>query len=320
MPMLKIGLLLFPGCMPAGLFAFADLLLAANRRAGKRHFETVWVALDKGPVECAHGAVLQPHATLARAGCDALLIPGIWAESAQQVAQVLEDNQPLVKAIARLDKRVALWSYCTGVCLAAQTGRLNGRSATVTWWLADAVQQNFPKVKWQFQHTGVFHRDTATASGVNGYLLIAKALIEQKVGAAAYRDITRLMVLPRPETAHPVFQSISPINQSDPLLRKLHLMVENMPAGATTVEQLARALATSPRTLARKVKTGTGNAVANHVRLIKLNQASEKLILTSDTVGQISDALGFSDESSLRRSFKHVTGYTPIEYRQKFKA
>ena len=83
--------------------------------------------------------------------------------------------------------------------------------------------------------------------------------------------------------------------------------------------RLAAELALSTRTLARKVRALAGHSLADHVRLIKLNQAGERLILTSESVAQISEALGFGDESSFRRTFKRVTGMTPLAYRQNFR-
>ncbi|WP_258371512.1 GlxA family transcriptional regulator [Pseudomonas alcaligenes] len=319
MPTRTIGLLLYPGCMPAGLFAFADLLSAANRRSGQRHFELRWLGLDLQAVECAQGLRLQPEATLAEARCDALLIPGLWADSEARVAQALEQHRALLHGLARLSRKTRLWSYCTGVCLLAGSGRLDGEEATATWWLADSLRARFPKVGWQFQHTQLFGPRVATASGVSGHLPIARALIEEQLGVEAYREIARMMVLPRPEPAAPVFRALGVARQSDPLLRRLQLLVERHPARLLVAERLAAELALSTRTLARKVRALTGHALADHVRLIKLNQAGERLILTSESVAQISEALGFGDESSFRRTFKRVTGMTPLAYRQSFR-
>lgn len=319
MPMQTIGLLLYPGCMPAGLFAFADLLQAANRQSAAPRFVVRWLGLDEQAVECAHGVRLQPEEALAGGRYDAVLVPGNWASNEAGMARMLEQNRLLLRVLAQLGRGTRLWSYCTGVGLLAQSGRLDGEEATSTWWLADSLRARFPKVDWQFQHTQLFNRRVATASGVGGYLPIARALIEETLGAAAYREIARVMVLPRPEPAAPLFRYIDLAEQSDPLLRRLHLLAERWPARQLGAEQLADELALSARTLARKVKALTGHALADHVRLIKLNQAAERLSLTSESVALISEALGFSDESSFRRTFKRVTGMTPLVYRQRFR-
>lgn len=315
---MRIGLLLFPRCMPAGLFAFADLLHAANRRTRRGLFEACYVALQAGPVECAHGVTLQATASLAERELDALLIPGFWAESAQQVDEVLAGHAALIRALSLGSRRLQLWSYCTGVGLLAASGRLDGRTATVTWWLAETLRQRFPRVQWQSEQNCVFNANTATASGVNGYLPIAQELIERSVSAEVVRDLTRLMVLPRPVVPHPAFQGMSLMEQASKLLRQLHALVEQLPAEQITVAVLAGRLGMSERTLARKVLGETGQAVASYARRIKLNQISERLMLTAASVSTISAELGFSSDSNMRRMFKELTGLTPAEYRQRF--
>ncbi|MFJ7797157.1 GlxA family transcriptional regulator [Pseudomonas sp. NPDC096950] len=314
---LRVGLLLFSNCMPAGLFAFADLLHAANQRTGRKLFEVHYVGLKAGPVECAHGVSL--HAISLDSGeLDALLIPGFWAESAIQVEETLATHPALVKALSTLGRRVQLWSYCTGVCLLAASGRLTRQAATVTWWLADAMQRRFTAVHWQSEQSCILNVRTATASGVSGYLPIAQKLIERRVSGDVFRDLTQLMVLPRPAIPHAAFQSASLMEQPGSLLRKLHTLIEQTAAEQLTVQALATRLGMSDRTLARKVRSETGQSVATYVRRIKLYQVSERLTLTSLPVTTISLELGFSSDANLRRMFKGLTGHTPAQYRQRY--
>lgn len=315
---LRIGLLLYPKCMPAGLFAFADLVHAANRRANMRLFEPVFVAARAGAVECAHNQSLEAAASVQSASLDAILIPGFWAESSQQISAVLGRNASLTAVLATLPKSVMMWSYCTGVCLLAATGRLNGQKATVTWWLDDPMRERHPKVVWQTEQTSIFNVRTATASGVNGYLPIAQALIEKRLSMESYRDLTKLMVLPRPERTHHAFQTMNLVGQPDRLLRKLYAMTEQIPAAEVTVRRLAEELNTTERTLARKVLAATGLTVATYLRRIKLNQVSERLIHTTMPANTISAELGFSSDSGMRRMFKDLTALTPAQYRQAF--
>ncbi|QHA83344.1 helix-turn-helix domain-containing protein [Pseudomonas mediterranea] len=315
---IRIGLLLFPGCMPAGLFAFADLLHAANRRRGRTLFEATYVGQQAEVVTCAHGISLQAQAALADIELDAILVPGFWAESAEQVDALVAGQALLVKALSKQPRRLQLWAYCTGVCLLAAAGRLDGQGATVTWWLAQAMQARYRNVRWQSEQNCVFNEQTATASGVNGYLPIAEKLIERSVSRDALRDITRLMVLPRPAVPHAAFQGIALIQQPDGLLRRLHGLIEQMPAERITVKTLADRLAMSERTLARKVGSETGQTVAAYARCIKLNQVGERLTLTSLPLASIGAELGFSSSSNLQRMFKALTGLTPVEYRRQF--
>jgi len=313
---MRIGLLLYPNCLPAGLFGAMDLLLAANLRAGELLFEPVFVATRPGNVECAHGQQLNAAAALGEGALDALLVPGFWGQSLAQAAHTLEASTALIALLAALPRRVQLWSYCTGVCLAAGTGRLDKHAATITWWLADFAATSFPKVRWQFERTLAFNERTATASGVNGYLPIVQALVEAKLGKEAYRELTRLMVLPRPEeSTHIAFHMLDLIEQQDGLLRKLHLVVEQLAASEATLTRVAALLHTTERTLARKVLAAAGMPAAAYIRRVKLKQVSERLVYTRASATTISMELGFSSDSGMRRMFKDLTGLTPAQYR-----
>lgn len=314
---MKIGLLLYPHCMPAGLLAFADLLHAANRRAGQELFRTVFVALEAGVVNCANGVSLAASECVDRACLDALLVPSFWAESAQQVSDTLSANQRLIRVLARAQS-MDIWSYCTGVCLLAASGRIQGRAATVTWWLVESMTRQFAGVHWQSERICVFDGAFATASGVNGYLPIARELIQRQLSTEVFHDLNKLMVLPRPVQPHKAFQSINLIEQGSPLLRRLHLWVEQAPAQLATVARLAEALGLSQRTLARRVASEKGLSIAAHVRCIKLNQVSERLMFTSSPVSAISLQLGFSSDSNMSRMFKSLTALSPLEYRQQY--
>lgn len=315
----RIGLLLYPGCMPAGLFAFADLLHAANRRSSKLLFEPVFVAEQAGMVECAHGQALRAAAPVQKSEFEAILIPGFWAESGAHVSDALTQNAGLIKLLAGLPKNIMMWSYCTGVCLAAASGRLHGQRATITWWLADLAREYFPKTAWQTERSSVVNALTATASGVNGYLPIAQAFIEQRLSIDAFRELTKLMVLPRPERTHDAFRMMNLVEQPNRLLRKLHAVTEQIPATEATVSRVAQELNMTERTLARRVTAATGIPVATYVRSIKLNQVSERLIHTSLPASTISAELGFSSDSGMRRMFKELTELTPAQYREVFR-
>lgn len=319
MPTQHVGLLLYPGCMPAGLFSAADLLHAANLRSGRTAFEVHWVGLQAGRIDCAHGMRLEAREALAHSRCSAVLVPGFWAASVEHLHAHLKRHRGLVDTLAGLNRSVALWSYCTGVALAAEAGLLKGRPATATWWMARWLEQAHPEVDWQWQQPCVVHRRHLTASGVHGYLPIICDRVERAVSPEAWRDLNRLLVLPRPQPGASVFESLEPMSAAHPLLRRLRRVVEALPASQLTIEQLAPALALSPRTLARRVSEGTGgHSIGGYVRLIKLHQAGERLLHTQQSVAQVCSALGFTDESSFRRTFKRVTGSTPAEYRQRF--
>lgn len=315
---MKIGLLLYQGCMPAGLLAFNDLACASNRLAGKTLFETCFVATTPKCVPCANGVELKADSLLRDAQLDVLLVPGLWTESPSQIKGLLAEHRGLIQQISQLPSHTKVWSYCTGVCFLAESGRLARQKATVTWWLAETMQKNYTKVDWQIDSDCVFTNKVATAAGVHGYLMLAQRMIEKSLGKAAYQEFMKLMVLPRPVQQHPAFRSFAFMEQANPLLRKLANLVSQTPAEQITIEQLSQRLNMSERTLARKVRGLTDMPVASYARQLKLHQVSEQLIWSGAPVSTISEELGFSNESNLRRQFKNVTGLSPFQYRKKY--
>lgn len=319
-PSLDIALLLYPGCMPAGLFAAADLVTAAAMRSGASGWRVHWVSLKRGPVTCAHGMTLRADDTLDAQRWQALLMPGFWAGTPGQLAQGLAAQHPLQQAVRALGRSVPLWTWCTGVAIAAGAGRLDGEAATGTWWMAPALERAHPKVHWQWQDSMVSGLRLATASGVHGYLPILSQQLERRIRPEAWRDVQRLMVLPRPQPAPTVFDAVQTLHGAHPLLARLRQLVERLPATQTTLEVLAQSLACSPRTLSRKVADIAGMPVGRYVRLVKLHQAGEHLLHGGRSAAQVSETLGFADESGFRRSFKAVTGMTPLDYVNRYRA
>ena len=316
---LSVGLLLYPNCMPAGLIAFKDLLEAANLRAGRRHFHCLWVASQQGAVICAHGQSLHTDSTLNAKPLDILIIPGAWSDSTLDIAHQLAAATDIIQDLKHLPTSTQCMSYCTGVALLAASGRLNHQLATATWWLTDYVETHFPEVNWQCQLTHTEDERAATASGVHGYLLLAEQLIQTTCSREVFQDISQLMILPRPQNSVDVFQSIGMMQQQHSLLRRLQLVVEQLPATQLNSSLLAAELTMTSTTLSRKVKSLSGYTLAHYVRLIKLNQASQLLLYSDLSLLQICDRLGYSDESSFRRTFRQVSGYSPREYQQQFR-
>ena len=63
-PPLRVALLLYPGCMPAGLFAAADMARAANVRAQASVMDIYWAGVDLSPVPTWQGPALAPSVAL----------------------------------------------------------------------------------------------------------------------------------------------------------------------------------------------------------------------------------------------------------------
>jgi transcriptional regulator GlxA family with amidase domain len=315
---LDIGLLLFDGCMPSGLFAVADMARAANLRAGRELFRITWASLDGEPVEVDGGARITPTRALPGSHCKVWVVPGVWAVSEASLIQAVAARAPLVKALRALPQATSLWSYCTGVALLAAAGRLDGRSATATWWLRGALSGHHARVRWRFDEAMVEDRGVRTASGPNGHLPLMKRALEERLTSNALRDIEDVLMLPRPREWMPVFQPVELIALDDARLRRALVFAQRCAAQELTLEVAAAHLSMSTRSFARHVQAGTGLAAGEWLRRVKLRQVSEALSASDEPVKAIADRYGFGGEAGLYRAFHRTVGCTPAQFRRRF--
>jgi transcriptional regulator GlxA family with amidase domain len=312
----RLGLLLFPDCMPAGLFAAADLVRACNQRAGAERVSLVWAGADR-TIPCAQDRpALATSLALADGQCDAWLLPGLWMRSAEELAAICAQQAPLIQAIRALPRRTSLWTYCAGVALTAAAGRLDGLSATATWWLQAAVAARFPRVDWRAGQSLCVDRGIATAPGASGHLPLMLDRLAALYPADVLHDVQEALMLPLPRDRHPAFLPVEMMTLRDPVLRHLLIFIQGTPAQEVDLRIAAEHARMSVRTMCRRVKAATGLAAGDWLRRIKLHQAGEALRGSRQPVKSICDQLGFGNEASLHRAFKAVTGATPTTYRQ----
>jgi transcriptional regulator GlxA family with amidase domain len=315
---LHLGLVLFPGCMPAGLFAVADMARAANLRTGRERFRITWVGSSLEQMLTGQGLSLQPQATIASASCDALLIPGLWASSTSELDAALHEQSELIAALRALPQSSTLWSYCAGVPLLAAAGRLDGKAATATWWLQSMLEDKFPKVIWRFDDSLVSDKNIVTAAGPNGYLQLMLQQLAERLADQELYDVRDILMLPRPRVLHEAFRAVDVMVLREPQLRQLLVLAQRTAASELTLQRAAEYMNVSIRTLCRQIPAATGLAAADWLTRIKLRQVGDALSRTNLSIKFISDMLGYSSEASLHRTFRRTTGYTLTGFRQAY--
>lgn len=316
---MKIGLLLYPSCLPAGLFAGLDFFKAANLIMGKPVFEASLVSLNSAAVICGHGQTINPQTTVDKFQPDVVIVPGFWSDSPEQTELVINQNKELQSYLNQLSSKRSLWSYCTGVLFHAATGRLDDKGATATWWLARDLLDHFPEVQWDFQDNFIANKLDSTASGANGFYATYEEALKKFANKRVLTEVQKyLMSPPRLELNNPFYQ-FEMASQPSPLMTKLLRLIQKQPAHQLNLSSIADQLGVSPKTLSRLLKKEVPWTPAHFFRMMKLKQCGDYLINSELSISEICAKFGFEDESNFSRSFKASTKMTPAEYRQKFK-
>ena len=101
----------------------------------------------------------------------------------------------------------------------------------------------------------------------------------------------------------------------DPLLRKLEDFVTENIDRQLSVEELARAAGTSPRTLARKIEASIRMTPQGFVQRVRVAHAAHLLETTSASVEDVAERVGYADAAAFRRVFRRHAGASPRDHR-----
>ncbi|MFN7135278.1 MAG: GlxA family transcriptional regulator, partial [Myxococcales bacterium] len=101
------------------------------------------------------------------------------------------------------------------------------------------------------------------------------------------------------------------LRRFDPLLRTLEEFVEANLDRQVSLDELARAAATSPRTLARKLEASMGMSPQRFVQRVRVEHAAHLLETTRESVEEIAARVGYADPAAFRRIFRRHTGDSP---------
>ncbi len=82
------------------------------------------------------------------------------------------------------------------------------------------------------------------------------------------------------------------------------------------VHDIAREMKVSASYLNSSFKKQTGECITSYIQKCKINEAQSMLRKCQYTITDIWTALGYFDQSHFNKSFKKVTGITPLQYRQ----
>ena len=83
-----------------------------------------------------------------------------------------------------------------------------------------------------------------------------------------------------------------------------------------SVKELAAGLFLSESTLSHRFRQELGKTVGQYIDEMVCFEAQRRLLLTDDSMKQISEALGFCDQFYFSRRFREWTGKTPTAYRK----
>lgn len=119
-----------------------------------------------------------------------------------------------------------------------------------------------------------------------------------------------------------VMQSACPITESAPqdaYMEEIHRYLLERLDKRITIDTLSRQFLLNPTTLKERFKHAYGHSLATHIRIHRMETASQLLTATNLSVQEIAGRVGYTSQSKFSAAFRHAYGFLPLEYRKKYR-
>jgi transcriptional regulator GlxA family with amidase domain len=312
---MDVAVLVYDGVFDSGLSAILDVLDAANAmRAELPQPPPAWQVTTVGfrrrvRTGAGHVVTTQPTAEARRA--DLLLVPAL----AERRPDALLDHVsgPASTAVRTLvadtrERGTPVASACTGTFLLAESGVLDGRKATTSWWLAPVFRQRYPAVTIDETRMVTTSDGVMTAGAAFGHVDLALAIVRMSSPALADLVARYLVVDERPSQSS--YTIPSALAQSDPLVAAFERWARLHLEEPISIVDAARSLGVSERTLQRTVRRVLGMSPVRFVQDLRVEQASHLLRTTGLSLDSIARKVGYEHANTLRVLLRERTGST----------
>ena len=322
----RAAILTFDECYASSVGGFADILQIANshlRRqqgAAAAQFEWHFVSSSGNPIVASNGLQLQTQKLEPRERYDLVFIPSLHYGGQRQFDQILDrlaDTSDWLVAQWRAGAWIA--ANCTGTFILAQTGLLDGRTVTTTWWLERQFRARYPKVDLQIRSV-LTESDRLVCAGASAsYLLQAIRIIERFSGPAIASQTAKSSLIDVSQTSQvPYLPLLAERAHSDSLVERAQHWLQSNMTEELRISELAEALAISDRTLIRRFRAALDQTPLAYLQDLRL-EAARALLETGDlSVEVIGSQVGYNDTSSFSRLFRQRIGMSPGAYRRRF--
>jgi transcriptional regulator GlxA family with amidase domain len=288
-----------------------------GQNAGLTTFKVELVGLSKQPVRFGDSVTVHPQVSVRHATRpDLILIPSIG----ENVVESIDKNRgflPWIKSCAAKGTRVV--SMCTGSFLLAETGLLDGRSATTHWFLVDAFRKKYPKVNVLPERLIVDEGNLITTGAGTAFMDLVMYLIELYCGHEVAVLCSKVLLIElgrRTQLPYTIF-STQRLHNDRQILQVQHVIESENHLNLRSVS-LAKRAGMSLRNFGRRFRNATGETPSSYLQKFRVEKAKRLLETTNDTVEEIIAKVGYEDRRSFRRLFSEHTALSPKAYRAKY--
>ena len=310
---MNISILVLEGLFDTGLTVTLDALTLANKFAvqmmgGAPPFDVSVVGVRK-KVRTAQGFIIPVKSPSDVAKPDWVIVPALSTGSPDVLVPALA-RKDVCDGKVQLQKWYAEGSQiaasCIGSFILAETGLLDGHQATTTWWLAPLFRQRYPRVMLDESRMLVTAERIVTAGAAMGHLDLALWLIRQSSPELA--NVVSRYLLADIRSAQAPYIIPNHLAQADPLILRFERWSRDHLKDGFSLQEAAKALATSGRTLQRRCESVLGKSPLSYFQDLRVEHARSLLQGSSLDLEAIAAEVGYVDGATLRTLLRQRLG------------
>jgi len=317
---MRVSVLAVDRVFDTGLAAVLDAFQTANElaavsRMSTSRFEVSIVGVRKN-VRTAQGFSV-PVRPAPKHAPDCVVVPAIGFKMPDALQRAL--SRPDIADAADLLREWAgrgatMSAACIGTFVLAESGVLDNHDATTTWWLAPLFRTRYPSVRLDESHMLIKSGTEVTAGAALSHMDLALWLIRQQSPKLAALTAKYLIVDSRPSQS--AYVLTDHLIHNDPLVERFERWARTRLAQGFSLDEAAKAVASSKRTLARRMQTVLGKSPLSYVQSLRVERAVHLLKTGNESVDEIAARVGYADGVTLRTLLRRHLGYGIKEIRR----
>ena len=322
--MIAVTLLLLPNSMAATAMGFADMIYVANRVAltlgSAEPFRLRLVSTDGNPVKASSGYPLAVDGDLSSVeDGGVLVIPAMMLADGRNLDRNLKRHGPHIDWLKRNHQRFdRVVTNCSATFLLAEAGLLDGKPATVSWWLGKAFANRYPRVLLDADAICKTTDNFIIGGGSSCFNDLALMVIERYGSPRMARTVAKYMLLDRQRLSQAPYAILPYANHDDAVVARAQAWIHENLQRDFRIDEVAGHAAVSPRTLIRRFQNALSESPQTYTQRARIEKSKILLETTRLRLNEIVVQCGYSDESAFRRLFKKLCKVSPSDYRRKF--
>ena len=316
---MDVAVVAYNGVFDSGLSAILDVLDAANAMGADLPGPPTWTVTTVGfspQVRTGAGHLVSTQPVKRCDTADLLIVPALAEREPTALLDHVggDPSADVRKLIASAHERgTPIASACTGTFLLAETGILNGRRATTSWWLAPVFRGRYPDVDLDQSRMIVASDGVTTAGAAFGHVDLALAIV--RAGSPALADLVTKYLVIDERPSQSAYTIPSALAQSDPVVAAFERWVRDRLDEPIAIPDAAKSLGVSKRTLQRCVQRTMGTSPIRFIQDLRIEQATHLLRTTDLSMETIARRVGYEQPNTLRVLLRDRTGKTTTTLR-----